>query len=161
MSQNFVQEGIMEPLFQEFRNYKFEDDLNYQNGIQKLNSKPDNSSKDQVGGCSKTIKDSLETRHFYWSKFFQSFDLNQYKEWISKLSKVEDVEAACNNTKANSDDVEAAPAEEKSLSFQEIIEMVQKGESVPGIRMIPDVVHSQKEPSKSSLQPIKKPWEKK
>lgn len=43
-------------------------------------------------------------------------------------------------------------------SFQEIMELLEKGIPVPGIKVIPDRLHDQP-PSQPSMAPRKKPWE--
>jgi hypothetical protein len=45
------------------------------------------------------------------------------------------------------------------LSFQEICELIASGKPVPGIRQIPNRLNDQ-EPSKSTMKPRPKPWEK-
>ena len=125
-------------IFQEFRNHNFDSDSQYQNFI--LKSDANDSS---------VVNDSLETRHSYWNKNFQPFDLDEYKEWLSRLDSAE-----------LDSKIDILNINEKTFSFQEIMDLVQKGEPVPGIRIIPDIVHSKQEASKSSLEPIKKPWEK-
>lgn len=136
-------------VFKQFHQHDFEADQRFQNGLKALGA----SSNGTSGGddpLSINIVDSLETRHFYWTKFYSQFDLIQYKNWV--LAE-DPVPSSLQPT---------PPAhKEKSLSFQEIMELVQKGEEVPGIKQIPDLVLTlSSEASKPKLEPIKKPWEK-
>jgi hypothetical protein len=41
----------------------------------------------------------------------------------------------------------------------QLAEMIAKGETVPGIREIPNIINDQP-PTESKLSPVKKPWEK-
>jgi hypothetical protein len=70
-------------------------------------------------------------------RFVQAFDLETYRNW--KSSQI----------------IHLGPPTEK-LSFQEIIQKVQRNE-MPPVSIIPDKLHTQ--PSTSDLLPIKKPWE--
>ena len=47
---------------------------------------------------------------------------------------------------------------ERKLTFQEVMDLVMKGEPVPGVRKIPDQVH-EGPASTPTLQPRRKPWE--
>jgi len=49
--------------------------------------------------------------------------------------------------------------EGKAATFDEIVELIQSGKPIPGIRQIPDQLNSNT-PSTSSVQARKKPWEK-
>ncbi|KAJ3350293.1 hypothetical protein HDU91_006274 [Kappamyces sp. JEL0680] len=97
-----------------------------------------NDSKFQ-GGLTETVADTLQLRHFYYSKFYQPFDLGAFLEW--KEQKL------------------AAEKKSQSLSFAEVMDRVQKGLEIPGIRHIPDTLHRPEEASVSTLPPPKKPWE--
>jgi hypothetical protein len=107
--------------FKQFKAYQFDKDEKYLSGLKSLQQ-----------------PDSLQTRHFYYCKFIQSFDLNEFLN--SQESKGKE------------------PISEK-LSFEQIMEMIKRGEDIPGIRQIPDTVYDSTKASTSSLKSIKKPWE--
>ena len=131
--------------FIEFSEFNFEGDQRFQTGLKALHA---GSSRGDDRSTTESL-DSLEARHFYWTKFYKSFDLAEYKEWL-----------LASPPKASL--LQSAPpvSAEKTLSFQEIMELVQKGEQVPGIKDIPDVVlELSTDAAKPKLEPIKKPWE--
>ena len=53
---------------------------------------------------------------------------------------------------------EAPTSGSTSLSLAEVMELVQRGEPVPGIRQIPSTL-SEEKPTPSTMQPRPKPWE--
>ena len=102
-------------VFDQFESYNFEKDSRYQQGLK-----------------SQSLKDSLQTRHFYFTKFYSQFDL---QDFISHKQSCK-------------------------LSFKEVLERVQKGQPIPGIKHIPDTVYKEDvEIQKPCILPIKKPWE--
>ncbi|KAJ3255240.1 hypothetical protein HK103_006374 [Boothiomyces macroporosus] len=103
----------MERIFERFDSYDFDKDERFQKG------------KASLAG------DILQIKHFYYSKYFEKFDFQEYLDWKK-------------------------PKEQK-LSFQDIMEKIQKGEEIPGIKQIPNTVHETS--SSSNINPIKKPWE--
>ncbi|KAI8895605.1 hypothetical protein BC833DRAFT_529238 [Globomyces pollinis-pini] len=111
-----------ESKFQAFENYDFANDNQYQEGLRTLKK-----------------QDDLPLRYFYYTKFHDQFDLNNYNTWKESLiNKVND--------------------EPKALTFNEIMELVQSGKEVPGIRTIPNICHTDGQ-SHATLIPKKKPWE--
>ncbi|KAJ3320416.1 hypothetical protein HDV06_005339, partial [Boothiomyces sp. JEL0866] len=101
----------MERIFERFDLYDFENDDRFQKGKAALSG------------------NILQIKHFYYSKFQEKFDLNAYLEWKNKSS--------LKNTESTEDKEKEAP----KLTFQEIMEKIQKGEEIPGIKQIPDTVH--------------------
>ncbi|KAJ2775221.1 hypothetical protein IWQ57_000500 [Coemansia nantahalensis] len=73
----------------------------------------------------------LRAKVFYYSTAVAPIDLAQYQEWKSA---------------------------QHSLTFAEVAGMILRGETVPGIRQIPDAVSDQP-PSTSTARAPPKPWE--
>ena len=60
--------------------------------------------------------------------------------------------------KENAEPADAPKPASTSLSLAEVMELVQRGEPVPGIRQIPNTL-SEETPAPSTMQPRPKPWE--
>jgi Family of unknown function (DUF5572) len=105
-------------IYKQFDQFDFENDGNYQAGLVTINA-----------------KDSIETRHFFFSKTVCSFDLHAYL--VQK----------------------SAVKQPKELSFGDIMEMVKAGKEIPGVRVIPDIQLGLEKASTSTLDLPKKPWE--
>ncbi|CEP14078.1 hypothetical protein [Parasitella parasitica] len=86
---------------------------------------------------SSTLKEVVDT----------SFDLDAYKSW-----KDENQEPANEQQKAADD--EKPPR----FSFQELVDMIEKGIEIPGIKQIPNILH-EGTPSKAQMRARPKPWE--
>ncbi|KAL1925316.1 uncharacterized protein VTP21DRAFT_199 [Calcarisporiella thermophila] len=99
----------------------------------------------------------IKAKWFYFSKFVQSFDYDAYLKWKSS-EKSEQPTEGVKMTGAKSKEKDDEP--HYPLSFHQICDMIARGEEIPGIRQIPNKLH-EGTPSKPSLQPRPKPWEKK
>lgn len=125
--------------FQAFEDYDFEKDEKFKSGVASLlNNKQDNEAE------------LLEkAKLFYYTKFVASFDSNDYKNW-KEVNKAPNTEAK----KTEEENAEKPPR----FSFQELVDMIEKGIEIPGIKQIPNVLNEGK-PSESKMTARPKPWE--
>ncbi|KAI8972733.1 hypothetical protein BDB01DRAFT_809047 [Pilobolus umbonatus] len=121
--------------FEQFDKYDFDNDAQFKAGLASLlNNKQSNESE------------LLEkAKLFYYTRFKDSFDIDEYKDW--KKSKGEA------STEESTED-ENPPR----FTFQEIVDMIEKGIEIPGIKKIPNVLNEGK-PSESKMKARPKPWE--
>ncbi|KAG2236142.1 hypothetical protein BDF21DRAFT_376718 [Thamnidium elegans] len=125
--------------FKEFEKYDFDNDEKFQSGISSLlNNKQDNE------------QDLLEkAKLFYYTKFICSFNPDAYKSW-----KTENQEPVDNEGKVTENDLEKPPR----FTFQELVDMIEKGIEIPGIKQIPNVIN-EGTPSEAKMTARPKPWE--
>ncbi|KAI8577095.1 hypothetical protein K450DRAFT_253619 [Umbelopsis ramanniana AG] len=139
--------------FQAFDHYDFDKDDRFQAGLPSL-------LKNQEG---KTESERLEliqrARWFYYTKFVQAFDYTEYQQW--KINRnptdnnISDKQDDPVQAKDSSTDDNETP---KRLTFQEIVERIEKGEEIPGIKQIPNKLN-EAAPSEAKLSARPKPWE--
>ncbi|KAF8933765.1 hypothetical protein BGZ47_010709 [Haplosporangium gracile] len=162
-----------EQLFQKFESYNFEADANFQAGLKSIIGNNQNRSAQEQ-------KDAVEkAKYFYYSRFVQNFDYNQYQAWrqlkaatstdqdeqkegsSAPLSTTETA-ATADKTVAEESQPSSATAADPTYpkSFQEICELIASGKPIPGIRQIPNNL-AEGTPSEAKLAPKLKPWEKK
>ncbi|CAM0137723.1 unnamed protein product [Umbelopsis sp. WA50703] len=99
-----------------------------------------------------------KAKWFYYTKFVTSFDYNEYQQWCKNVK--------CNNTNTSDnkiDSTENSSTQEPDqtpprLTFQEIVEKIEKGEEIPGIKQIPNKLN-EAAPSEAKLAARPKPWE--
>ncbi|KAJ3273529.1 hypothetical protein HDV01_004296, partial [Terramyces sp. JEL0728] len=103
----------MERIFERFDEYNFETDGRFQKGKSTLTG------------------NAMQIKHFYYSKFFEKFDLQMYLEWKNTLATVPTEPPV----------IEKQEDEGPKLSFQDIMDKIQRGEEIPGIKQIPTTVH--------------------
>ncbi|OAQ34507.1 hypothetical protein K457DRAFT_14346 [Linnemannia elongata AG-77] len=157
-----------EQLFQKFENYDFEADANFQAGLKSIIGNNQNKSAQEQ-------KDAVDkAKYFYYSRFVQSFDYNQYQAWrqlkSATSSDQDEPQAPSSTTAAPIVDETVAEESQSSTataadptypkSFQEICELIASGKPIPGIRQIPNNL-AEGTPSEAKLAPKLKPWEKK
>ncbi|KAF9097555.1 hypothetical protein BGX23_008458 [Mortierella sp. AD031] len=158
-----------EQLFQKFESYDFGADANFQAGLKSIVGNNQDKSEQER-------QDAIEkAKYFYYSRFVQNFDYNQYQAWRALKSamateddqdtqKTESTEeTATGESQSSSTTATAAtPAADPSYpkSFQEICELIASGKPIPGIRQIPNNL-AEGTPSEAKLAPKLKPWEKK
>ncbi|KAJ2490716.1 hypothetical protein IWW37_002918 [Coemansia sp. RSA 2050] len=115
-------------VYQAFDAYDFESDSAFQLGLQSIEFSREDT---------KVLE---EAKIFYYSRRITPIDQDKYMAW--KLAT------------SSKNDKEAPP----SASFAEIVGMIARGETIPGIRQIPDEL-SQLKPSTSTSVAPRKPWE--
>ncbi|KAF9126059.1 hypothetical protein BGW39_006954 [Mortierella sp. 14UC] len=163
-----------EQLFQKFESYDFGTDANFQTGLKSIIGNNQNRSAQEQ-------QDAVEkAKYFYFSRFVQNFDYNQYQAWRKlkafTTSEQEEQDTQTGGSSApttitatetveeesQSSSATAAPAADPSYpkSFQEICELIASGKPIPGIRQIPNNL-AEGTPSEAKLAPKLKPWEKK
>ncbi|ORZ17054.1 hypothetical protein BCR42DRAFT_413828 [Absidia repens] len=145
---------INNDVFLSFTQYDFDKDERFQAGVSSIMNKQE-GDKDEM----------LEkAKWFYYTKFVEAFDFNEYQKWKTKVETTEETERDQTTTEgststtmtANGDQVTVPP----KLSFQQIVEMIETGQEIPGIRQIPDKLN-EGEPSQPKLKARPKPWEQK
>ncbi|KAI9033676.1 hypothetical protein CLU79DRAFT_724863 [Phycomyces nitens] len=116
--------------FEAFSKYDFENDTRFQSGVSSLMNRYKNESI--------SSDDVLErAQWFYYTKFVEPFDLEAFREWKEK---------------------QVADQAPKRFTFQELVEMIETGKEVPGIKQIPNTLNEGK-PSQPKLSVRRKPWE--
>ncbi|KAI7903953.1 uncharacterized protein BX663DRAFT_505852 [Cokeromyces recurvatus] len=132
----FTSEDITK--FEAFDNYNFDKDEQFQLGISSLlNNKQDNE-----------VELVERAKIFYYTKFIENFDIEEYKTW-KKGSQETMMKGKDMNEKENS---------ATRFTFQEIVDMIEKGIEIPGIKQIPNVLN-EGTPSESKMLARPKPWE--
>ncbi|KAI8820460.1 uncharacterized protein EV422DRAFT_71105 [Fimicolochytrium jonesii] len=157
--------------FEAFERYDWDADERFQSGLQSILAKGPSAGNAEA--------DVQKAKTFYYSKFVKPIDLNAYLAWKSMQSNAllrspdfSTSPAAPIAASESGHQLEASPTKTHvdsaqggkpvdghyPRSFQEICEMIAKGEQVPGIRDIPNKLQEAR-PSSSTLAPRKKPWE--
>ncbi|KAI9017473.1 hypothetical protein BC832DRAFT_588735 [Gaertneriomyces semiglobifer] len=151
-------------LYNEFLSYPWDTDERFQAGMKSILTKeyPNPRMKEN---------DILKAKCFYFSKFEKPIDLDGFLSWRGAQpggnngSQAERSATSSVSKVAREDHTDAVVEQPKPSepqyprSFQELCEMVAKGEEIPGIRTIPNKINEES-PSQSVLRPRKKPWEK-
>jgi hypothetical protein len=122
-------------ILQKFLTYSFEDDPKYQAGALHIG------------------KDSLETRRFYYDKFVSPFPIQLFQDWQAGKHAQENLDETIRPPVIDLGDKFSC----NKLSFQEIVEKVQKGQEIDGVKQIEEKIHSKG--SESAVKPRAKPWE--
>ncbi|KAI8390142.1 hypothetical protein BD560DRAFT_380037 [Blakeslea trispora] len=73
---------------------------------------------------------------FYYTRLIDAFDVQQYEQWKQQSDEDKPVR----------------------FSFQEIVDMIEKGIEIPGIKQIPNVLN-EGTPSEAKMTARPKPWE--
>ncbi|KAI8877767.1 hypothetical protein K501DRAFT_259803 [Backusella circina FSU 941] len=135
-----------EETFHSFEKYDFENDNQFKAGVASLlNNKQDNES------------DLLEkAKLFYYSKFVTPVDADAYKQW--KEDKKEQKEEVKTEGEEEEEEEEKKDDKPPRFTFQELVDMIEKGVEIPGIRQIPNKLN-EGTPSESKMTARPKPWE--
>ncbi|KAI8148617.1 hypothetical protein BJV82DRAFT_270496 [Fennellomyces sp. T-0311] len=131
--------------FEAFRGYDFDHDDKFQSGMASIlkRAQEDPSSENEV---------VERAKWFYYTKFVKSFDLEAFRAWNGSSGNEEKEEKKEEEKK---DAKEDAP---RRLTFQELVEMIETGQEIPGIRQIPNKIN-EGTPSEPKLSARRKPWE--
>ncbi|KAI9361559.1 hypothetical protein BD770DRAFT_317530 [Pilaira anomala] len=123
--------------FEAFDNYDFENDEKFQSGISSLlNNKQENE------------QELLEkAKLFYYTKFITSFDPVAYRAWKAE-----------NQEPVNEQEKHFIEEKPPRFTFQELVDMIEKGIEIPGIKQIPNVIN-EGTPSEAKMTARPKPWE--
>ncbi|KAJ3090498.1 hypothetical protein HK102_003528 [Quaeritorhiza haematococci] len=152
-------------IFKAFLEYDFNSDEGYQKGLASIQPSLAAAPKEEAAAIVEKAK------WFYYSKFVNAFDYDQFLKWkcSGKTSDASDADNQVEppSTTASSAVAPTDPSATTSStseqprypkSFFELVEMIQKGEPIPGIRQIPNKLN-ESPPSSANLKPRKKPWE--
>ncbi|KAF9168673.1 hypothetical protein DFQ26_002573 [Actinomortierella ambigua] len=155
--------SAMQATFERFDSYDFDTDANFQAGLQSILTKQQDKTTEQQ-------KEAVDNaKFFYFSRFVEAFDLNEYKTWKQSPQQQQSTSTDNNDNSAAQESVasSAQPAQPAGASseptypksFQEICELIASGQPIPGIRQIPNNL-AEGTPSETKLAPRQKPWEK-
>ncbi|KAI9831210.1 MAG: hypothetical protein M1819_005138 [Sarea resinae] len=138
-------------LYQQLEDYDWDNDPEFQGGLTAILGKgPD---------LERTQELTLRARCFYYSrKYGIAVDFDAYKSWreqnLPKMSNYASMPPSVNLASTSSD-----PSAPYPNSFEHIVELIASGQSIPGIRDIPDTVLEGEETQSTAVR-RKKPWEK-
>ncbi|XP_077369410.1 uncharacterized protein LOC144013917 [Festucalex cinctus] len=133
----------MESVFSRFDSYDFESDKRFQQGLQTLHA----------GGVSGKKANILDAKLFFYNRFVEPVDSTSYKAWSNSTSSV------APQSRGDADGQTTEKSEEvKSLSFAEVMRLVQEGKDVPGVTKV-DIQANNLSPTPSQMERICKPWE--
>ncbi|KAI9105739.1 hypothetical protein DFS34DRAFT_26476 [Phlyctochytrium arcticum] len=153
---------------EKFLEYQWNNDQRFQQGLSSILAKYAHTplSEDEKLAQENAVE---KAKCFYFDKFVSPFTYAQLQRWKESKPTIPDTSqppsshqstpavpletASTTDTSSSSETQPRYPS-----SFQELCEMVARGEEVPGIKEIPDKLNEQK-PSESKMAPKKKPWE--
>ncbi|KAG0243113.1 hypothetical protein BGW41_002975 [Actinomortierella wolfii] len=145
----------MQATFERFESYDFDADANFQAGLKSILAKQQEKTADEQ-------KEAIDNaKFFYFSRFVEAFDLNEYKAWKSSRQAPSGQDSTVAPTSAPSQSTATPSSAEPTYpkSFQEICELIASGKPIPGIRQIPNNL-AEGTPSEAKMAPRRKPWEK-
>ncbi|KAG2201888.1 hypothetical protein INT46_006698 [Mucor plumbeus] len=124
--------------FKQFDRYNFETDNQFQSGVASLLNNKQENEADLL----------LRAKLFYYTKVVDaSFNVDAYKSWKNENQEpVNEQESAIEDDKP------------PRFTFQELVDMIEKGIEIPGIKQIPNVLN-EGTPSKAKMAARPKPWE--
>ncbi|KAI8066899.1 hypothetical protein BC940DRAFT_274648 [Gongronella butleri] len=129
-------------VFEAFEKYDFDADEKFKAGAASIIAK-------EGGGDDVLLKAKL----YYYARFVEAIDFDAYQSW-----KNEDEDAQAKEkeptTTAMGDTVTIPP----KLTFQQVVDMIESGQEVPGIRQIPNKLN-EGTPSEAKMTVRRKPWE--
>ncbi|KAI7862530.1 hypothetical protein BDF14DRAFT_1854270 [Spinellus fusiger] len=154
--------------FEAFSTYNFENDQRFKDGMSSLLER---YSQDN----SLVAEDMIEqARWFYYTKFIEQFDLSAYRQWkknngtVLVTTETESPATDLANTPTEmpaidkqTDELSEETKEEhthRRFTFQELVEMIESGKEIPGIKQIPTTLNQGK-PSEAKMGIRRKPWE--
>ncbi|KAI9495507.1 hypothetical protein BDB00DRAFT_236117 [Zychaea mexicana] len=152
--------------FQAFRVYDFDNDEKFQSGMASILKRAEDDPSSQ--------NDVVErAKWFYYTKFIKSFDLDEYRGWNSNddtgssSDKKDGIAATATETEESKETNDSRDSESEKkedgdkpprFTFQELVEMIETGQEIPGIRQIPNKIN-EGTPSEPKLSVRRKPWE--
>ncbi|KAJ2391576.1 hypothetical protein H4S02_001253 [Coemansia sp. RSA 2611] len=129
-------ESTPSSVYEKFDRYDFDSDQEFQSGLRALGDVSDPARL-------------LTAKAFYYSRAVAPIDLDGYFQWKTAQPQAQEPDGGGRGEDGD------APV---SLSFVEVVQKIAAGETIPGIRQIPDVL-SEEPASKSTATAPRKPWE--
>lgn len=139
----------MESVFSRFESYDFQSDARFQDGLRAMHKA--NSTRDEL----------LDLKLFFYNRFVEPIDRGAYRQWTrgrggqlpprtpsrpySCLSLEQSIEIP-------------AESEGKTMSFAEVMKLVQEGKDVAGVKKL-DIQPTNESPTPSRMHRRAKPWE--
>ncbi|XP_037539748.1 uncharacterized protein C6orf226 homolog [Nematolebias whitei] len=137
----------MEPVFLRFNSYNFEADQRFVDGL-KTFSKSEKSRE---------VTELLKLKLFFYNKFVEPIDQHDYKTWSSSSSHGGGEQLDQRTPLQNPPPPTSAGPEAQQLSFAEVMQLVQEGKEVPGVKRL-DIKPSNQSPTPSQMKQVLKPW---
>ncbi|KAL7308567.1 hypothetical protein PS15m_011755 [Mucor circinelloides] len=123
--------------FKQFDQYDFDKDSQFQSGVASLLNNKQENEADLL----------LRAKLFYYTKVVDtSFNADAYKTWKNENQE------PVNEQRDDADD------KPPRFTFQELVDMIEKGIEIPGIKQIPNVLN-EGTPSEAKMTARPKPWE--
>ncbi|TPX57154.1 hypothetical protein PhCBS80983_g04034 [Powellomyces hirtus] len=150
-----------EAAFKQFSEYPWTTDKRFQEGLKSILA---TAPTDKDGNIADKEAALQKAKFFYFSKFVKAIKPESYNSWKTLQTDPARHSELKSGTALDSDTADTAvngsgkDEAQYPRSFQEICEMVARGEQVPGIKQIPNKLN-EAAPSTSNLNPRKKPWE--
>ncbi|KAI8374084.1 hypothetical protein EDC96DRAFT_498488 [Choanephora cucurbitarum] len=114
--------------FKAFEGYDFDKDQEYTSKIASI-------LNENQGDQEQLIR---KAKLFYYTKCIDAFDIQQYEQWKQQSDKEDDKPVR--------------------FTFQELVDMIEKGIEIPGIKQIPNILN-EGTPSEAKMTARPKPWE--
>ncbi|KAI9319615.1 hypothetical protein BX666DRAFT_1853695 [Dichotomocladium elegans] len=135
-------------VFEAFAKYNFDNDERFKSGMAAILNRADEED-------SATREETRErAKWFYYNKFIETFDYDAYVAWKSSAKSTSQEEKKDESKEELADDAQKPTR----FTFQELVEMIETGQEIPGIRQIPNKLNDG-EPSRPKLSARRKPWE--
>ncbi|CDH50842.1 hypothetical protein RO3G_04467 [Lichtheimia corymbifera JMRC:FSU:9682] len=142
-------------VYEAFTKYDFDSDQQFQSGMSSILKQADANPE--------TREQTLErAKWFYYNKFIQAFDFEGYQKWKSQddtSSKEEVQQEQQQPDHSKEKDTKENDDKPPKFTFQELVEMIESGKEIPGIRQIPNKLNDGT-PSEPKMPVRRKPWEK-
>jgi hypothetical protein len=143
-------------LFSELDSYNWTADQEYQFGLQGILSSAGATSQEQIDEL------TLRARCFYFArKFNKQVDFEAYKIYtqLQSANSLQQPQAQSISQIPQEEEEEGEEGDVPRLSREELIEYIQSGKTVPGIKDIPDTILAG-QGTQSIATRRRKPWEK-
>ncbi|RPA84730.1 hypothetical protein BJ508DRAFT_412483 [Ascobolus immersus RN42] len=141
--------------YAEFEAYDWAGDEEFQAGLNSiLQSSPEGIDKESL---------KLQAQCFFWyKKTTQQISFEDYNNYLAGKNGAPESQPQQTSVQApqQAQDEAQAPSENPPYprSFAEIVELIQSGKPIPGIKQIPNKLNEEK-PSEATREKRRKPWE--
>lgn len=140
--------GQTESVVQRFLNYPFDQDPEYQAGLQAILA-----SANASGANAADLE--FEAKVFFFRRATGNDSLT-----VEDVKRVQKPSQPSSSSPPQQQQQQQPNDPPYSVSYKEIVELILSGKPIPGIKTIPDTVLGTEAASKAEAAPRKKPWEK-